>query len=164
MSFWKPSVASDLVVFGLSPEGELHLLLIERGKDPFKGMLAFPGGFLNETDEDMKACALRELREETGLEGVELEQLKIRSAKDRDPRQNRVISVPFIGLADGLPPVKGADDAASAQWVPVSSVSEGTLAFDHWEIFNDALGFIFDRIGEDESAPLGDESQLRLVK
>lgn len=147
--FWKPSVASDLVIFGVDDDGKLHLLLVERGKEPFKGMLAFPGGFLSETDEDMEACALRELQEETGLTGVSLEQLKIRSQKNRDPRQNRVISVPFIGLAEGLPLVVGGDDAAAAKWVLVETLTKDSLAFDHFSILNDALGFIADRLNEE---------------
>lgn len=141
-NFWKPSVAADLVIFGVSDSGIPHLLLIRRGKDPFKGYLAFPGGFLDEGDADMNACAHRELREETGLEldgDIELQQLPIRSALDRDPRQNRVISVPFLGIVEGLPEVKGADDAVTAEWVPLNSITAEQLAFDHWQTLQVAL-------------------------
>ena len=60
-----PAVATDCVVFGFDGR-ELKVLLIERGIEPYKGAWAFPAGFLR-TDETAEQCALRELKEETGL-------------------------------------------------------------------------------------------------
>lgn len=60
-----PSVTTDCVIFGFDGR-RLHVLLVQRGADPYKGRWAFPGGFLN-MDESAEEGALRELQEETGL-------------------------------------------------------------------------------------------------
>ena len=68
-----PAVATDVVIFTVRDE-RLELLLIKRANDPFRGIWALPGGFLD-IDEDLEACARRELEEETGLSGLYMEQL-----------------------------------------------------------------------------------------
>jgi 8-oxo-dGTP diphosphatase len=125
-----PAVTTDVVLFTLR-EGALCVLLIERSNTPYQGMWALPGGFL-EIDEDLEACAKRELQEETGIEGVYLEQLYTFGAPDRDPRE-RIISVTYFALTrcDTLQP-KAASDAARVAWFAVSELPE--LAFDHAEI------------------------------
>jgi 8-oxo-dGTP diphosphatase len=75
----------DCVVFGFD-EGDLKVLLIERGLEPFKGRWALPGGFVR-VDETLDAAARRELQEEAGLANVFLEQLYTFGAADRDPRE-----------------------------------------------------------------------------
>ena len=119
----KPSVTVDMVVFtiGGSPTS-LRVLLIRRGKDPYKGKLALPGGFLN-INESVETAASRELYEETGLNLCceTLEQFHIFSKPDRDPR-GRVISVAFWVL---IPPdvaatAKAGDDAAELEWINFS--------------------------------------------
>ena len=69
----RPALTVDCVVFGFD-EGELKVLLIERGQEPFKGQWALPGGFVR-VDETLDAAARRELQEEAGLTNVFLEQL-----------------------------------------------------------------------------------------
>ncbi|MGD8909070.1 MAG: NUDIX domain-containing protein [Chromatiales bacterium] len=125
-----PAVTTDVVLFTLH-EGELCVLLIERSNMPYQGMWALPGGFL-EIAEDLEACAKRELQEETGIEGVYLEQLYTFGAPDRDPRE-RIISVTYFALtrSDTLQP-KAASDAARVAWFAVSELPG--LAFDHAEI------------------------------
>jgi 8-oxo-dGTP diphosphatase len=125
-----PAVTTDVVLFTLR-EGALCVLLIERSNTPYQGMWALPGGFL-EIDEDLEACAKRELQEETGIEGVYLEQLYTFGAPDRDPRE-RIISVTYFALtrSDTLQP-KAASDAARVAWFAVTELPE--LAFDHAEI------------------------------
>jgi len=135
--FWKPSVATDLVILGTDWKDEIRQLLIKRGAEPFKGKWALPGGFHQEDDEDLEHCAVRELREETGLivEKHMIHLLTVRSAKDRDPRQNRVISVSYLYIVDGLlPKVTGGDDAAHAEWCEIRAIDPKDLAFDHAEI------------------------------
>ncbi len=154
--FWKPSIASDLVIFAVNTEGKLHLLLIERGKEPFKGKKALPGGFLDENDADMEACAIRELQEETGLIDVELSPIGLWSKKDRDPRQNRVISAPYLGFLEELPQVVAGSDAAQATWVPVEEVKEDELAFDHFEIFQAGLGALNEMLDDEDDEEDGD--------
>ena len=64
----RPALTTDQVIFGFG-EGELRVLLIRRGNEPFKGKWALPGGFMD-MDEDAETCARRELEEETGLKVV----------------------------------------------------------------------------------------------
>ena len=78
----RPALTTDQVIFGFG-EGELRVLLIRRGNEPFKGKWALPGGFMD-MDEDAETCARRELEEETGLKVVNFEQLYAFSDVDRD--------------------------------------------------------------------------------
>ncbi|MBX9391052.1 NUDIX domain-containing protein [Streptomonospora nanhaiensis] len=141
---WQPPavlVAVDLVILTLRSE-RLHVLLVERGIEPFRGHHALPGGFLNNAGEDVLAAAHRELREEANLEGarLHLEQLGAYGAPDRDPR-GRVVSVAYLAIAPGLPEPVAGTDAAGASWRPVEDVSSGRvrLAFDHRQILADGV-------------------------
>ena len=120
-----PSVTTDCVIFGFDGE-KLSVLLVERGREPFKGRWAFPGGFLN-MDESADEGARRELEEETGLTGAYIRQFHAFTAPDRDPRE-RVISIAYYSLVR-LRDVRAGDDAAGARWFPLDAVPE--LAFDH---------------------------------
>src|SRR5205814_1782142 len=131
----RAALTVDCVVFGYD-EGELKVLLIQRGLEPFKGRWALPGGFVrvNETLDD---AARRELLEEAGLSKVFLEQLYTFGAPDRDPRE-RVVSVAYYALVKlSEHEAKAATDAANARWFAVSKVSR--LAFDHGDILSMAL-------------------------
>ena len=128
-----PAVATDCVVFGFDGH-ELKVLLIERGIEPYKGAWAFPGGFLR-MDETAEQCALRELKEETGLSLNYLKQFKTFTDVDRDPRE-RVIYIAFYALAKKSD-VQGGDDAAQAKWFAINEVPH--LAFDHDYILRKAM-------------------------
>lgn len=134
-----PAVTADCIIFGMDGNA-VRILLIKRRAEPFKGKWAFPGGFMN-IDETAEECALRELKEETGLENVEIEQLHTYTAVKRDPRE-RVITVAYTGIVK-LTEVKGGDDASLAQWFPINEIPE--LAFDHQEILQDALARLKER-------------------
>ena len=129
----RPAVTADCVV--ITKEAEPKVLLIERGGEPFKGCWALPGGFMN-MDETTEQCAFRELEEETGLKIGEVHQIGAYSRVDRDPR-GRTITVAYLAVVDAPIAVKGQDDAAKAQWFPLSALPE--LAFDHEEIMRDAI-------------------------
>ena len=134
-TYKKPGVTVDCVVFGLD-EADLKIILIERGLEPFKGRWALPGGFVH-IDESLEAAAMRELREETGVENVFLEQLYTFGDVDRDPRE-RVISVAYYALVNlSGHKIKAATDARSAAWFSVDDIPK--LAFDHNRIFDVAL-------------------------
>jgi 8-oxo-dGTP diphosphatase len=134
-----PSVTADCVVFGVTFESggpALRVLLIERGEAPFEGAMALPGGFVR-IDESVDDAARRELREETGLDRVFLEQLYTFGDIARDPR-GRVVSVAYyalVNLADHR--VQAGTDARAASWVAVDGVKG--LAFDHDVILAAAL-------------------------
>ena len=126
-------MTADCIV--ITREAEPKVLLIQRGGEPFKGCWAFPGGFM-EMDETTEQCAIRELEEETGLKIHEVCQIGAYSKVDRDPR-GRTMTVAYLALVDAPLPVKGLDDAAKAQWFPLSALP--ALAFDHADILKDAI-------------------------
>ena len=130
----RPAVTADMIV--LTDEPEPQILLIQRGDEPFKGCWAFPGGFMN-MDETTEQCARRELKEETGLDIEEVQQVGAYSTVDRDPR-GRTITVAYITHVPQILPVTGLDDAAEAKWWPINALPP--LAFDHAQILRDALG------------------------
>ncbi|MFE8925090.1 NUDIX hydrolase [Streptomyces rochei] len=135
------AVTVDLAVLTLRA-GALHVLLVERGQEPYAGRWALPGGFLL-PEESAETAARRELAEETGLAdvtGLHLEQLRTYSEPDRDPRM-RVVSVAFAALLPHPPEPRGGGDASQARWVPYDAAAD--LAFDHDRILADAR----DRVG-----------------
>lgn len=126
----RAALTVDCVVFGLDEE-DLKVLLIQRDLPPFEGHWALPGGFVR-VDETLEDAALRELREETGLEEVYLEQLCTIGDINRDPRE-RVVTVAYyalVKLSDHR--VQAATDARQAAWFAIDDLPH--LAFDHDKI------------------------------
>lgn len=134
----RPAVTVDIILFVFQEE-QLRVLLIRRANDPFKGKWALPGGFIGE-NEDLYDAALRELKEETNVSNVYLEQLYTVGKPDRDPR-TRVITVAYFALLSAeevaQQEVHGASDAGEARWWDIYSLPE--LAFDHQQILDYAL-------------------------
>ena len=128
-----PAVTADCIVFN-KEDDKIFVILIQRKNEPYKDCWAFPGGFIN-IDESAEAAAIRELKEETGLEISTVEQLKAYSNPARDPRE-RVITIAFIAESK-IKEVKGGDDAQDARWFDISNLPP--LAFDHEQILKDAL-------------------------
>lgn len=131
----KPSVTVDIVIFTIKDDN-LHALLIKRKTQPFKDSWAIPGGFIH-AGETLDQAALRELKEETGVEDLYLEQLYTFGKPDRDPR-TRVITVSYYALVsyDKLDP-KAGSDAEDVNWFSLDDLP--TLAFDHSEIIDSAV-------------------------
>jgi 8-oxo-dGTP diphosphatase len=129
----------DIVVFSYLGS-VLHTLLIKRKNDPHKDRWAFPGGFVDE-DETAERAAIRELKEETGITKIHLEQVFTESELNRDPR-GRTVSIVFRGLLkpDQTTSIQGGDDAKEAIFFPVKQLPE--LAFDHNKIFGKAFNYI----------------------
>ena len=139
--YWHPSVTADSAVFRAQdtpenaskkyPQRKLEILLVKRGRPPYKGGWALPGGFL-EKGETLGQCAARECLEETGLAPVYQGDVATFSRVDRDPR-TRVITQCFLALVpygeNG--DVTGSDDAAEAAWFEVSMKTE-TLSPHHY--------------------------------
>jgi 8-oxo-dGTP diphosphatase len=141
---WTPPailLAVDLVILTLR-ESRLHVLLIERGVEPYEGAWALPGGFLQNAEEDLTAAARRELAEEAAMDvaTLHLEHLGVYGTPGRDPR-GRVVSVAYLAIAPGLPEPTAGTDAAGARWQLVDQVLSGELelAFDHRRIVADGV-------------------------
>lgn len=124
----RPAVTVDAIVLSAGS----FILLIKRDKDPFAGMWALPGGFVD-MEETLEEACIRELYEETGLRILQMQQFRVFDAPLRDPR-HRTLSVVHYVFTDHKVPVKGGDDAAEAQWFPIDNLP--ALAFDHGEIIS----------------------------
>lgn len=142
----KPSLTADVVAFSLDEQDRLSVLLIRRGKDPFAGHWAIPGGFSEPTETVLESAA-RELLEETGIAGLPLEELRVFSRPGRDPR-GWVVSVAHLAVlpANRRSEAKGSDDATDARFFVITEGDNavltlssdgkpsGPLAFDHDEM------------------------------
>lgn len=149
-NFFKSAFSVDNIIFGFD-EGDLKVLLIKRGAEPFKGMWALPGDLVY-PNEDLDAAAARVLEELTGLRDVYLEQVNAFGAVNRHPL-GRVITVAYYSLIRiNKYKVTPASFAKKAQWHSISEVQE--LAFDHLEI----LVACFQRLKQQvRTRPLGFE-------
>ncbi len=126
----RPSVTVDMLIFTVTdeekknyrklPEKVLRLLMIKRGDHPYLGQWALPGGFVH-MDESLDEAALRELKEETNIDKIYMEQLYTWGDVGRDPR-TRVISTSYMSLVDSSAlDIQASDDADDAKWFTVSS-------------------------------------------
>jgi 8-oxo-dGTP diphosphatase len=128
-------VTVDIVIFTVR-ERTLQVLLIRRGVPPFEGQYAIPGGFILE-GESLEQAAKRELKEETGVHNVFLEQLYSFGDPARDPR-GRVVTVAYYALISSERNLLAAgSDASEAFWFPMSELP--ALAFDHKQILDYAV-------------------------
>jgi 8-oxo-dGTP diphosphatase len=125
----RPAVTVDAVV--VTRERRPRVLLVRRKHDPFAGMWALPGGFVDPT-ETLETAARRELAEETGARVAQMGQLQAFGDPGRDPR-GPTISVVFLARvsATGLD-AKAGDDAAEVRWHSLDRLPP--LAFDHKKI------------------------------
>jgi len=126
------------VVDALIENGD-KIVLIKRGKEPFKGKWAMPGGHI-EKNETVEQCAVREGFEETGIKCKPIAILGVYSDIRRDPRGQNAGVVFVMKMLSGT--LKGADDADEAKWFSVDEIAKmksDDLAFDHWKILQDYL-------------------------
>lgn len=127
----RPSVTVDMLLFTVMnenkenyrklPEKVLKILMIKRGDHPYLGYWALPGGFAD-VKESLDQAAQRELKEETNIDNVYMEQLYTWGEVNRDPR-TRVIGCSYMSLLDSSSlSVKAGDDADAAGWFSVKAV------------------------------------------
>lgn len=132
-----PILTVDIVI--KTDEGKI--VLIRRGKEPYKGMVSIPGGRV-EVGETVENAAIREAKEETGLDVGLIKLLGVYSEPDRDPRGHYISIIYLARVLGGIP--KASSDAAEI--VLVSADAEGfrelDMAFDHKRILDDAAGAI----------------------
>lgn len=138
LDFPRPLTTVDVVIFTVG-EGALQVLLVQRPTDenePFPAAWALPGGFVDTgRDADLQSCALRKLKEKTGVVSPYLEQLGSWGSATRDPRGWSATHAYFALLPAA--PLAGAG-AADARWFPVGK-GKLKLAFDHAEILEAAI-------------------------
>ena len=130
-----PNLTVDAIVTKTNPQdaNKKLILLITRGRDPFKGHYAFPGGFVDYGEDPENAC-IRELKEECLIEGKTPELICVAGNPNRDPRKH-VVSIVYHVDVDPNHEVKAGDDAASVKWYDLKEVEETyQMAFDHKEI------------------------------
>jgi 8-oxo-dGTP diphosphatase len=133
------AVTVDIVILTMA-DRVLHVLLVRRGEEPFKGMWATPGGF-KRPDETLDEAARRELSEETGVDVASLlTQFGAYGDPGRDPRMN-VVTVAYLAVLRDVGAIVAGTDATDAALVPVSDILEERieLAFDHVSIVRDAI-------------------------
>lgn len=128
--YWKPSVTADVVLLErrleLFDDYDNYVLLVKRSeKSPaFPGCWALPGGFLEE-GESLEECALRELKEETGVVAKHLRLIGMYSDPNRDPR-GRVISAAYFSAIDSTKEMPlsaiGGDDAADCAMFKIRTI------------------------------------------
>tara|TARA_Y100001935_G_scaffold250378_1_gene250410 strand:- start:29 stop:475 length:447 start_codon:yes stop_codon:yes gene_type:complete len=132
-SYRSPSVVVDAVATRDTDTGT-EVLLIRRGQDPCKGMLAFPGGFV-EYGEDPEDAVRRELLEETGIVGTNPVSIAVHGEPTRDPRKHVIALFYRVQVDPDSVPTAG-DDASEAYWIPLNQVTERDIAGDHILIIN----------------------------
>ncbi|PKK85351.1 MAG: ADP-ribose pyrophosphatase [Thermoplasmata archaeon HGW-Thermoplasmata-1] len=134
-----PALTVDGVVLENEAFCGLRLLLIKRGREPFLGRWALPGGFVGygELTED---AAVRELKEETGLDCRIIGLVGVYSDPKRDPRKHTVSVTYLMEKTGGT--LTGGDDAAEAKFFDVNELPP--LAFDHDKIIRDAFALVRD--------------------
>ncbi len=161
----RPSVTTDIVIFTIDEDDDLNILLIKRGGYPYKDKWAIPGGFLEVGKESLDEAAARELKEETGVDGVFLNQLYTFGEPDRDPRTT-VITVAYMALVPKQAlNITAGDDANDAKLFKISydvnglvlrshglSISEDDIAFDHTNIIKVAINRLRNRIDYTDDA------------
>lgn len=130
-----------------------HILLVERGASPGKGLWALPGGFIDQ-NERLEDGVIRELREETRLKVPEpvlrgsIKRTQVFDHPDRSDRGRTITHAYLIQLEGSteLPKVKGSDDAARARWVPLVDLNSREMFEDHMEIIKAMVGSDFGQI------------------
>lgn len=128
----------DLTVDGIiirDRDGTKEIVLIRRGREPYMGMWALPGGFV-ESGERVEEAVLREVLEETGLDCEIIDLASVASRPDRDPRGHTVSIVYRLNSKDPRS-LNYGDDASEVGWHSLEALP--SLAFDHEEIIRDLI-------------------------
>lgn len=138
----KPSITVDIIIFnknnigGINKNNKNEFILIKRKNEPFKNYWAFPGGFI-EYGETAESAAIREAKEETGVD-VKLKKLiGVYSDPKRDPR-GHTITIVYLAIGD-FNEMKADSDASDVNMFSFDSIKSTKIAFDHKKILDDAF-------------------------
>ncbi len=123
MDYPKPSLTADMCLYDREGE-DLYVLLIRRGRPPYQGWWALPGGFV-EPGETVENAAARELSEETGVANSDCEMIGVFSEAGRDPRGWTVTAAFRARVDRSRIDARGMDDAADARWFRLIFHKEG---------------------------------------
>jgi ADP-ribose pyrophosphatase YjhB (NUDIX family) len=142
LSFVRPLSTVDLAIFAVAEEA-LHVLLVRRPStagEPCPGLWALPGGFVDvDRDKDLEECALRKLREKTGVQAPYLEQVGSWGSSARDPRGWSATHV-YLALLAKTKELLPGGNTSEARWWPVDGARvREPLAFDHAELLKAAI-------------------------
>ncbi|KAJ3164647.1 hypothetical protein HK101_000391 [Irineochytrium annulatum] len=162
-----PATTCDALVLRSNVKtGKFELLVIQRGRNPYKGYWALPGGFI-EYGEDPEDAVRRELKEESqiaalpGSENIHL--ITVRGKGDRDPRQH-IITIAYALKVDEktLKDCAGSDDAKDARWISLDALGSDThpLAFDHAKIV-DSFRAWFEKEGKAKKFYVTDSNPMQ---
>lgn len=143
LAFERPLTTVDLAIFSVS-EDALRALLVQRPAEtgePFPGHWALPGGFVDvHRDRDLQQCALRKLKEKTGVEAPYLEQVGSWGSATRDPRGWSATHVYLTLLTEADVALTPGGNAPGARWAPIEATRvKEKLAFDHAELLKAAV-------------------------
>lgn len=138
-NYKKPSITVDIVIFS-DFEKDKKFVLIKRKNDPFKNQWAIPGGFV-EYGETVENAAIREAKEETGID-IELKELfDVYSGPNRDSRGH---TITIVYLATGnIKDKKAGSDAQDIRICSFKDLSKMRIAFDHEIILTDIFKKVF---------------------
>lgn len=150
--FPKPSVTVDNLVWKYddynAPDDpkdfeHIKILLIRRGGHPYRGYWALPGGFFDVlTDVDIDSASKRELKEETGIENIDImeyDQFKAYSDRNVDPR-DRIVDIVTVSKVSWSVEGKADDDAVDLDWFYINELPR--MAFNHEKIIREWKDFV----------------------
>ena len=143
LDFPKPLASVDVAIFS-ARAGLLQVLLVQRpleADDPFPGLWALPGGFVDTVkDQDLENCAKRKLEEKTGVEASYLEQLGSWGSASRDPRGWSTTHVYFALMSADAVELRPGGNAGDSRWFAIDGPRmKERLAFDHADILKAAI-------------------------
>ncbi|MBT3323583.1 NUDIX hydrolase [archaeon] len=131
MEYKNPAPTSNIIIVNDKDE----ICLVKRNIEPHKGRVAIPGGFVD-YDETVEEAAIRESKEETGLDVELVSILGVYSEPNRNPSKHTISTV-FIAKA--LTKELDGDDEGIPFWESIENIKNTDLAFDHNKMFTDFL-------------------------
>ena len=141
------AITSDVAIFRISDSGDVEVLTIIRGCEPYKGMNALIGGHCEVETETIRETLIRETKEEVGVD-ISGQIIRFVGFYDNPKRDTRCRVISFCytlwATMTMLYNIKAGDDAESYQWVSLGDIKNKkvAMAFDHYDMVMDAWGVL----------------------